>query len=124
MSLKKTYTLFRMGLTQRHLGLSIEPIKTIFAKKEGISNLSEAYDYFLPEILELEKNEEKLINNTKSEVAHSNYFVAFSYKLDMSEELNNDLKDNEEDHSTWGQKRGLCDSADNCYSCPYSDKCF
>lgn len=25
---------------------------------------------------------------------------------------------------TWGQKRGLCDIADNCYGCPYADQCF
>jgi hypothetical protein len=32
--------------------------------------------------------------------------------------------DDEEYYALWGQKRGLCDIADNCYGCPYADKCF
>ncbi len=32
--------------------------------------------------------------------------------------------DNWDDQSTWGQNRGFCDMADNCYECPYANRCF
>lgn len=35
----------------------------------------------------------------------------------------NDYQDYDEDQ-TWGQERGLCDMADNCYGCPYAAECF
>jgi hypothetical protein len=42
------------------------------------------------------------------------------------------LDDNEDEYQessddgyqTWGQKRRLCDIADNCYGCPYAAECF
>jgi hypothetical protein len=39
----------------------------------------------------------------------------------------NKFDDNYQDfdnYELWGQKRGLCDKADDCYSCPYADECF
>jgi hypothetical protein len=38
-------------------------------------------------------------------------------------DYDNDYQDYD-DTKTWGQKRGLCDIADNCYGCPYATECF
>lgn len=40
------------------------------------------------------------------------------------EYINSGSNDDWDDQRTWGQKRGFCDLADNCYGCSYADQCF
>ncbi|HPS72614.1 MAG TPA: hypothetical protein PLM70_10185 [Bacteroidales bacterium] len=79
----------------------------------------------------LKKNESKSFNKSSS-----------NFDLDEDDDFEDDYEggdfreeyddydghgggyDDWDDQRTWGQKRGLCDIADNCYGCPYADQCF
>jgi hypothetical protein len=43
---------------------------------------------------------------------------------DFEDDCGEEEYDYDDDFQTWGQKRGLCDIADNCYGCPYAAECF
>jgi len=98
---------------KRNLNLSELGLKAIPDEVKNVKNLT---------TLDLRNNQISDISAVAGLTSLTMLFLSNNQIDEYDEEYR--YSEEWDDQRTWGQKRRLCDAADNCYGCPYAERCF